>query len=269
MLQQIFEAKKEEVAAAKRKDSLIDLKNRSQEIQLENAFLRAVSPNCGSDPLNHANPARGPKLIAEIKKASPSQGLIRADFDPAQIASIYAKAGANALSVLTDEKYFQGHALNIAIAKSACSLPVLRKDFIASEYQVYESKVLGADAILLIVAGLEMDLLRDLHALAVEIGLDVLVEVHSESELENAVDISPKIIGVNNRDLATFQVDLAVSERLIPTFPPGIISVCESALASADDVARADRAGANALLIGTAFCSSPDIENKIREMMQW
>lgn len=261
MLQKIFETKTEEVEAAKRRVPLAELIKKSEEFSLNHRFREALSASSGQ--------TNSVRLIAEVKKASPSQGLIRPDFDPAQIAFIYASVGVHALSVLTDERYFQGNLFNIALAKSQCNLPILRKDFIADPYQVYESKVAGADAILLIVAGLDQGNLIDLHQLATDLGLDVLVEVHSEPELERAVELGAPIIGVNNRDLATFQVDLAVSERLIPKLPAGTISVCESALSTHADVLRAQIAGANAVLIGTSFCSSPDIGAKVKEVMGW
>jgi len=210
--------------------------------------------------------ARGPAVIAEIKKASPSAGLIRADFDPAAIAARYAWAGAACLSVLTDEPYFQGNDRYLAEARAACALPVLRKDFTIDPWQVYESRALGADCILLIVAALERSRLQDLHGLALEIGLDVLVEVHDERELQDALDTGAELIGVNNRDLHHFTTDLATSERMRPLIPKEKIMVTESGIHTAADVGRLRRAGIDAFLVGEAFMRAADPGAALREL---
>ena len=190
-------------------------------------------------------------LIAEIKKASPSKGLIREDFDPEKLAEAYKAGGADAMSVLTETQYFLGHPEYISLAKrGGGNLPVLRKDFIVDPWQVYESRLLGADCILLIVAVLEKEQLEELHGLAAGLGLDVLVEVHSEAELEVASDIGAKIIGVNNRDLTTFEVTLEVSERLAGKFPDGAIKVSESGIHGNMHVLRVAKAGYDAVLVG-------------------
>ena len=210
--------------------------------------------------------ARGPAVIAEIKKASPSAGVIRADFDAAGIAARYAWAGAACLSVLTDEQYFQGCDRYLAEARAACALPVLRKDFTIDPWQIYESRALGADCILLIVAALERDRLQDLHGLALEIGLDVLVEVHDEQELEDALDTGAELIGVNNRDLHQFTTDLATSERMRPLIPKEKIMVTESGIHTAADVGRLRRAGIDAFLVGEAFMRAADPGAALREL---
>ncbi len=197
--------------------------------------------------------ANGPAVIAEIKKASPSAGVIRADFQPDLIAQSYAAAGAACLSVLTDGPYFQGANEYLQQARQACALPVLRKDFLIDPWQVYESRLLGADCILLIVAALDGERLQELDGLAREIGLDVLVEVHDESELEYALAGSAPLIGVNNRNLKTFRTDLAVSERLRPLIPPARIMVAESGIHTRQDVQRLLQADIHAFLVGEAF----------------
>lgn len=207
-------------------------------------------------------------LIAEVKKASPSEGLIRPDFDPAVIAATYAAAGATCLSVLTDVSYFQGADENLALARAACQLPALRKDFIVDAYQIAESSALGADAILLIVAALSAAQLRDYREEAEALGMDALVEVHTADEAQIALGSGATLIGVNNRDLATFQTDLAMSEQILPKLA-GLTAVSESALNSRADVERVAQAGARAVLIGTAFCRSPDIGAKVKVVMGW
>jgi indole-3-glycerol phosphate synthase len=208
-------------------------------------------------------------LIAEVKKASPSKGLIRADFDPSAIAHIYRGAGADCLSVLTDERYFQGSLENLAIAREASGLPCLRKDFILDPYQVYEARAWGADCILLIVAGLESGQLRDLSQLAKSLGMDVLVEVHSEPEAEIALSLGADLIGVNNRNLADMTTSLQTSLDLLPILSEHALTVSESALSSRAEVDLVRIAGARAVLIGTTFCAASDIGSKVREVMDW
>jgi len=210
--------------------------------------------------------AAGPAVIAEIKKASPSAGLIREDFRPAAIAARYEWAGAACLSVLTDESYFQGSDRYLAEARAACALPVLRKDFTIDPWQVHESRALGADCILLIVAALEPDRLQELHGLAREIGLDVLVEVHDEEELQQALACDAGLIGVNNRDLHRFTTDLGTSERLRPLIPKEKTMVTESGIGRPADVERLRRAGVDAFLVGEAFMRVPDPGLALREL---
>ena len=210
-------------------------------------------------------------LIAEVKKASPSKGLIRENFDPVQIAEAYRDAGADCLSVLTDAKYFQGSKANLELARAASGLPCLRKDFMIDPYQIYEARCWGADCILLIVAAFpgEFDLMRGLYGLAKELGMDVLVEVHSESEVEPALGLGADLIGVNNRDLSDMRTSLTISEELLPLIAPHALAVSESALETPGDLERVRVAGAGAVLIGTTFCASPDVGGKVREVMGW
>ena len=192
-------------------------------------------------------------LIAEIKKASPSAGVIAKSFDPVAIAKKYERAGADAISVLTDEKFFQGKLAHLVDIRRAVSLPFLRKDFVLDEIQIAESAANGADAILLIAAALEQKQLVDLCAVAAKYRLDALVEIHSREELDRALEAGTKIIGINNRDLATFDVDLAVTEKLCRHIPDEIVLVSESGIKSADDVARVQACGVDAVLIGEAL----------------
>jgi len=217
----------------------------------------------------HQIPRTSPSLIAEVKKASPSQGLIRADFDPAEIARTYEEAGAQCLSVLTDSPNFQGSLENLKLCREATNLPCLRKDFVYDPYQVYESRAWGADAILLIVAMLEAGQLNELYYLARDLRMDVLVEIHNDEELRRAIDLKADLIGINNRDLNTFKTDIQTSVNLLPFLPAGVVSVSESALATRADVETVHQAGARAVLIGTTFCGSPDIGAKVREVMGW
>jgi indole-3-glycerol phosphate synthase len=203
-------------------------------------------------------PRPGLALIAEVKKASPSAGIIRAEFDPAAIAREYAAAGAACLSVLTDEKFFQGSADHLRQARAACALPVLRKDFIIDERQVLEAAEMGADAVLLIVRLLSEGELRLLHGLATGGGLAALVEVHDEGEMDRAVALGAPLIGVNNRDLDTLKIDLRTTERLAARAPRGsTLLVAESGLHRREDVQQAQRAGAGAILVGEALLKNP------------
>ncbi len=205
-------------------------------------------------------------VIAEVKKASPSAGTIAADFDPLAIAKAYAEAGADALSVLTDEKYFQGHLSYLAKIREQVDLPILRKDFVIDEVQIYESAVAGADAILLIVAALEQDRLLHLLDTASACQLDVLVEVHDLEEMERALESGARLIGVNNRNLRTFEVDLGATERLSEEVGPDHILVSESGIHTGADAARVRAWGADAILVGEALMRSADKISKMAEL---
>lgn len=206
-------------------------------------------------------------LIAEIKKFSPSKKVMRVSFDPGQIAKSYERDGAAAISVLTDEKFFGGQDEHISTVREEVRLPILRKEFIVDEYQIYESRVLGADAILLIASILERAQVSSWLALAEELGLSCLVEVHTEGDLEKVLNTRVQIIGLNNRDLATLEVDVTTSFRLKGLIPPGIITVSESGIRRREDIVRLGEAGFDAVLIGESLMSSPDIGLKLRELL--
>ncbi len=207
-----------------------------------------------------------PAVIAEIKKASPSRGLLRADFDPAAIAASYQRAGATCLSVLTDEKYFQGCARDLCAARAACSLPVLRKDFIIDPYQVYETRVMGADCVLLIVAALGDPSLRELSALALELGMDVLMEIHNAQELERALVLNASLIGINNRDLHSFETRIETTLDLLPKIDGERLIVAESGIHTHADVALLQSGGVSAFLVGEAFMKAKDPGHKLAEL---
>jgi indole-3-glycerol phosphate synthase len=207
------------------------------------------------------------RLVAEFKRASPSQGVIRADLAPAQVARLYSGAGAAAMSVLTDAPFFQGSADDLRSAREAVTIPVLQKDFILDDYQLVEARIAGADAILLIAAALPGDELARLHQRAAELGLAALVEVHDESDLERALAIQPRIVGINNRDLRTFGVDLATTFRLRPLIPPAIIVVSESGIRSRADALRLQEAGVDAMLVGERLMRQPDPRRAAAELL--
>lgn len=206
-------------------------------------------------------------LIAEVKKASPSAGVIAAEFDPVQIARTYESAGAHAVSVLTDEQFFQGSLGFLSAIRTAISLPVLRKDFILHEAQIFEASCAGADAILLIVAALDQPQLEALYKTAADFLLDVLVEVHTLEELDRALDLDAKIIGINNRNLATFEVDLKTTEELAEEVPDGVILVSESGIKSAADTRRVLASGCNAILVGETLMRADDVHAAVGELL--
>ncbi len=224
-----------------------------------------------SPPLDFASALRGDRiqLIAEVKKASPSRGIIRPDFNPVEIARTYAGNGASAISVLTEAKYFQGSLNHLRDIRSALGnkLPLLRKDFLYDPYHIYESRAYGADSLLLIVAILTPERLNELIGLSRELGMSCLVEVHNEAELEIALRCQSRIIGINNRDLSTFTVDLATTERLRPLIPPGRIVVSESGIKDRGDMEKLKRWGVDAALIGESLMSAPDIVAKMEELL--
>ena len=206
------------------------------------------------------------RLIAEVKRASPSKGVLCPDLDAASLAQQYETHGAAAISVLTDERFFQGSLADLQAVRQSVSLPVLRKDFVLDPYQVHEARAAGADAVLMIVAILNDSELRTLHQLARELGMAALVEVHNEAELVRAIAVGPSIIGVNNRDLRTFEVDLETTARLRPRVPPGVVLVSESGVHSPGDVARLAAIGADAMLVGEALVRATDVGHKVRQL---
>lgn len=256
-LEQICATKREEVAARKRMRSLSDLDASAREQTAPRGFRSALERAERS----------GFGLIAEIKRASPSKGLIREDFHPAAHARAYAAGGAACLSVLTDAPYFQGHEDYLVEARSACELPVLRKDFMVDTWQVAEARALGADAILIIVAALDDGAMVEIERAAVEYGMDVLVEVHDRAEMERAALLQSRLIGVNNRDLRTFSTDLATTEALAPLAPEGSLLVGESGISRFEDCQRLSHAGVNSFLVGESLMRQRDVEAATRMLL--
>jgi len=211
--------------------------------------------------------APGVSLIAEVKRASPSKGLLRPDLDPGALARRYEAAGASAISVLTDARYFQGSTVDLRAVRADTRLPVLRKEFILDPFQVYEARAAGADALLLIVAALEDDPLASLYELTLSLGMDALVEVHDAEELTRALRISPRIVGVNNRDLRTFEVDLETTARLRQQIPANVVLVSESGVHTRQDVERLAEMGADAMLVGESLVRAADPRKKIAELL--
>jgi indole-3-glycerol phosphate synthase len=249
ILDRILAAKREEVEAARSEVPEAEIRRRAKEADPPRGFHAA---------LVRAIEASRPAVIAEIKRASPSRGLIRADFDPARIAASYAANGAACLSVLTDRQFFQGQPDYLKQARASCDLPVLRKDFMIDPWQLFEARAMGADCILLIAAILGDAELADFEATARSLGMAVLVEVHDPAELERALRLSTPLIGINNRDLRTFEVSLDTTLAMLPAMPPERIVVSESGIHAPADIARLRAAGVRAYLVGEAFMRAPD-----------
>lgn len=257
ILRQILARKAEEVAERRAASSLASLEGRIQEQSAPRGFYRALQQRVG---------AGEPAVIAEIKKASPSKGVIREDFEPAQIALSYREGGASCLSVLTDKDFFQGCDAYLEQARSSCDLPVLRKDFTVDPYQVVEARAIGADAVLLIVAALADEQIRELMQAATEVELDVLVEVHDRAELERALELPTLMIGINNRDLHSFETRLATTLDLLPHIPADRLVITESGIHTLRDVALMRAAGVQAFLVGEAFMRADEPGEKLREL---
>lgn len=255
-MDEILEEKRREVDKTKEELPLTKLMEGLKEISPRRDFKASIG-----------EPGRV-NLIAEVKKASPSRGVIREDFDPVGIARIYEESGADALSILTDEPFFQGKLSYLDDVRKATTLPILRKDFIIDEYQIYQSALFGADAILLLSGILSKDEMERFLSLAAGLGLDCLVEAHTEEELEKALEVDPPIIGINNRNLRTFKVDLGTTQRLIGMIPKDKVIVSESGIRSHEDVERLKNLGVGAVLIGETFMESADIGAKVREVMR-
>ena len=259
ILDKIFARKLEQLEVLKAGVSLIDMKARAMDVPSTRGFAQRLRES-----------AHSVSLIAEVKKASPVKGMIREDLDPVAIAMSYQRAGVDCLSVLTDEEFFQGSAQFLIDCRAATDLPVIRKDFTADEYHVYEARSMGADCILLIAAMLTKSQVHDYRCIAEELGMDVLVEVHSLEEAEVAIETGAKFVGVNNRDLRTFELNIEATEEIVPWLnSQGAQTVSESALRTHTDIERIAKAGARSALIGTAFCESEPIEDRVREVMGW
>ncbi len=248
ILDRILAVKATEVAAAKGRMDLAAIRRAAESAVPVRDFAGALRSKIA---------AGRPAVIAEIKKASPSKGVIRADFKPAEIAADYAAHGAACLSVLTDQEFFQGHAEYLKGARAACHLPVLRKDFMVDEYQVFEARAWGADAILLIVAALDAGQMKAFESVAHELGMAVLVEVHDAAELDMALQLKTPLLGINNRNLRTFETSLESTLTLLPRIPQDRLVVTESGILGPADVARMRSAGVNAFLVGEAFMKAP------------
>ena len=253
ILDEIIANKKNELAETKRRMPVSEVKAKAFDKEPARGFGKALSKG-------------GIRLIAEVKKASPSKGVIREDFDPVGIATIYEESGSSCISVLTERKFFQGKLEYLGQIRKAVGLPLLRKDFIIDEYQIYESRVHGADAILLIASLLGKAQAEEYLHLCGELGLSVLFEVHSLDELEKVMRLNTDIIGINNRDLNTLSVDLHTTSSLKREIPPGRIVVSESGITTRDDMQQLDKDGVDAVLIGTSLMKSKDIGKKLDEL---
>ena len=255
ILDDIIANKKEELSGTKRRSSLAEVKARAADAGPVRGFGKALSRSGAI------------RLIAEVKKASPSKGVIREDFDPVRIAQTYEKSGASCISVLTEEKFFQGRLEYLAAVRKAAGLPLLRKDFIIDEYQVYEARAAGADAILLIAACLEKNQMAEYLGIAGQLGLDALVESHTYRELDKALLAGATLVGINNRDLSTFTVSLDTTLDLLKDIPDDRIVVSESGIKTRDDVVKLEKAGVDAVLVGEGLMREKDIGKKVKELL--
>ena len=257
ILREILARKREEVAQRSARDSLGSLEQRISEQSPARGFAAALQRQVAKEQ---------PAVIAEVKKASPSKGVIREDFQPAQIATSYQEGGATCLSVLTDIDFFQGADAYLQQARAACDLPVLRKDFTVDPYQVVEARAIGADAVLLIAAALDDAQMSELAATAAEVGVDILVEVHDRAELERGLELSTPLLGINNRDLHTFDMRLETTLDLLPYIPKDRVVVTESGIHTPEDVALMRDKNVHAFLVGEAFMRAPEPGEKLREL---
>jgi len=255
ILDEIVAHKRTELAARKREQPLAELKSRLNDAPKPRGFADALSQP-------------GLSVIAEVKRKSPAKGVLNQSVDPGEQASLYADAGARAVSVLTDQRYFDGTNADLEGVRSRVELPLLRKDFTIDEYHVYEARAIGADAILLIVRAIEQGELTDFQALAHELGMDVLVEVHNEGELERALAAGTQIVGINNRDLGTMQVDVATTRRLRPLVPSGVTVISESGIRSPEDVRAVTAAGIDGILVCEALMSAGDPGATLRAFLE-
>lgn len=253
ILNKILDVKADEIRAAKKQQDLASLRRDVESNAEARAQIRGFEAS-----LRSKIAAGKAGVIAEVKKASPSKGVLRENFHPAEIATSYAQHGAACLSVLTDEQFFQGAPDHLKQARAACSIPALRKDFMIDPYQVYQARAWGADCILLIVAALDHGLMRELEACAHEIGMDVLVEVHDADELEAALTLKTALLGINNRNLRTFETTLDTTITLLPGIPENKLVITESAIRTRDDVQRMRDHAVHAFLVGEAFMRAPD-----------
>ncbi|MGZ5099892.1 MAG: indole-3-glycerol phosphate synthase TrpC [Usitatibacter sp.] len=257
VLTRILAAKRREIDQSRVHVPLEEIQRRAARASPQRGFEQALRRKIA---------AGGPGVVAEIKRASPSKGLIRADIDPARIAASYERNGAACLSVLTDREFFGGSSEDLRVARAACSLPVLRKDFMVDPYQVYEARSWGADCILLIVDAASDGDLRQLEDLAVGLGMDVLVESHDAAQLDRALAFKTPLIGVNNRDLKSFETRLETTLSLAGRVPGGRLLITESGIGSPEDVRRLGAAGVSAYLVGSAFMSAPDPGKELKKV---
>ncbi len=259
-LDEIIKYKEKELKGTKRKFPIIELKERLDDLPPTKGFKEVFLSSA---------PAQKPitRIIAEIKKASPSKGIMRNDFDPVEIARIYEQEGASAISVLTEAHYFKGSAEHLKLIRQAVKIPLLRKDFVFDEYQIYEARVWGADAVLLISAILDTNELRKLINLSKDLGLDCLLEVHNPEELEKALNTEGEMIGINNRDLHSFEVDINNTLKLIPMIPKGMVVISESGINTREEITRLQEAGVDGFLVGEALIREQDIGMKLRDFL--